>query len=139
MNEAVQESHEGKRRVESTWPVHRIHYEKNKYIYDLYFKNGSITKSLYDWLVEAKIADANLHAKWKKPGYEKLCNSLCISKSGHNYQATCACRVPLKKRSADRRMPCVTSGCISCCSSDNGAPIWWDSPPSLWKDVDGDQ
>lgn len=31
MKDAVNESHEGKRKHESTWPIHRIHWEKSRY------------------------------------------------------------------------------------------------------------
>lgn len=149
----MESPHEGKRKAESLWLVHRIHYERNRYIFDLYYKvrvtlahfifnvfltvsqKHQITKELYDWLVAEKIADAQLHAKWKKPGYEKLCSLLAISKAGHNYGAVSVCRIPLKERPVDRRAPSVETGCISCCSSDPGAPIWWDAPTSLWKDI----
>lgn len=30
LKEAVNEPHEGKRKAESQWPIHRIHYEKNR-------------------------------------------------------------------------------------------------------------
>jgi bud site selection protein 31 len=30
MKDAVNESHEGKRKHESTWPIHRIHWEKSR-------------------------------------------------------------------------------------------------------------
>eukprot|EP01123_Difflugia_compressa_P015285 TRINITY_DN8497_c0_g1_i1.p1 TRINITY_DN8497_c0_g1~~TRINITY_DN8497_c0_g1_i1.p1 ORF type:complete len:165 (-),score=30.44 TRINITY_DN8497_c0_g1_i1:191-685(-) len=136
MKEAVEEPHEGKRKTESLWKVHKVHYERNRYIYDLYYKNKQISKKLFDWLVDEKIADGNLIAKWRKPGYEKLCSLLAISKRGHNYGTTSICRIPLKDRPPDRRAPCVETGCISCCSSDFGTPIWWDAPVSLWKDVD---
>jgi len=136
MKDAVEEPHEGKRKAESLWKVHRIHYERNRYIYDLCSKQADISKKLLDWLIEEKIADGNLIAKWKKPGYEKLCSLMAISRKGHNYGAVSVCRIPLKQRSLDRRAPCVETGCISCCSSDFGSPIWWDAPPSLWRDID---
>jgi len=135
MKEAVDAPHEGKRKAESLWMVHRIHYERNRYIYDLYYTKEQISKQLYEWLIEEKIADSNLIAKWKKPGYEKLCSLVAISKQGHNYSAVSVCRIPLKERAMDRRGPSVETGCISCCSCDSGAPIWWDAPPTLWRDI----
>lgn len=62
------ESHEGKRIVESTWPVFRIHHQRSRYIYDLYYKRKIISRDLYDYLLKNKYADANLIAKWKKVG-----------------------------------------------------------------------
>ena len=76
------------------------------------------------------------YSNYLQPGYEKLCSLLAVSKRTHNYGTTSMCRVPLKDRPLDRRAPAVETGCISCCSSDVGAPIWWDSPATLWKDVD---
>lgn len=60
------ESHEGKRIVETTWPVFRIHHQRSRYIYDLYYKRKLISRDLYDYLLKNKYADGNLIAKWKK-------------------------------------------------------------------------
>ena len=48
------------------WPV------GSRYIYDLYYEKEAISKQLYDWLLKNNYADANLIAKWKKQGYEKV-------------------------------------------------------------------
>ena len=45
----------------------------SRYIYDLYYEKEAISKPLYDWLLKNGYADANLIAKWKKQGYEKVC------------------------------------------------------------------
>lgn len=45
----------------------------SRYIYDLYYEKEAISKQLYDWLLKNNYADANLIAKWKKQGYEKVC------------------------------------------------------------------
>ncbi|PVU88453.1 hypothetical protein BB561_005850 [Smittium simulii] len=66
MRDAENEPHEGKRRVESVWPIMRLHHQKSRYIYDLYYKREAISKELYDYCLQKKIADANLIAKWKK-------------------------------------------------------------------------
>lgn len=63
------EPHEGKRIVESAWPVFRIHHQRSRYIYDLYYKRKAISRELYDYLVKHKYADANLIAKWRKVGW----------------------------------------------------------------------
>ena len=44
-----------------------------------------------------KFADPNLIAKWKKPGYERLCCLMCIQQKNHNFNTTCICRVPKDK------------------------------------------
>lgn len=35
----MDDPHEGKRKCESNWDIHRIHWKKNRFIYDLYYKN----------------------------------------------------------------------------------------------------
>lgn len=44
----------------------------SRYIYDMYYEREAISKQLYDWLLKNGYADANLIAKWKKQGYEKV-------------------------------------------------------------------
>ncbi|KAK6025377.1 G10 protein [Ostertagia ostertagi] len=76
MREAETDPHEGKRRTETLWPIFRIHHQRTRYIYDLFYKREAISRELYEFCLAAKIADAQLIAKWKKQGYENLC---CLS------------------------------------------------------------
>ena len=46
MKEAVNEEHEGKRKNELTWKIHRIHWEKNRFIYDLKYVRKAISQEL---------------------------------------------------------------------------------------------
>lgn len=96
MRDAENESHEGKRKAESLWPIMRISHARSRYIYELYYKREAISRELYDWLLKEGYADAkyvfmckhnipchdiffcSLVAKWKKTGYEKLCCLRCI-------------------------------------------------------------
>ena len=55
LREAVDDPHEGKRKCEANWPIHRIHYERNRYIYDLYYKQQRISRELYEFLVREKV------------------------------------------------------------------------------------
>mmetsp|Transcript_1737 Transcript_1737/g.3958 ORF Transcript_1737/g.3958 Transcript_1737/m.3958 type:complete len:206 (+) Transcript_1737:85-702(+) len=126
MKDAVNESHEGKRKHETTWPIHRINYEKSRYVYELYYNKQEISRELYDFCIREKVVDGNLMAKWKKPGYEFLCSLAAINKGSTNFGTTSVCRVPLRLRSG-KIAPSVTTGCISCASCDKGAPIWWNS------------
>ena len=113
MRDAVNEDHEGKRKNENTWRIHRIHFEKNRFIFDLMYKRQAMSKELarasptartvhprlasyfkssfpplqYEYLVREKIADGGLIAKWRKPGYENLCSMLAIQKGDHNFGA----------------------------------------------------
>ena len=91
---------QGKRKNELTWKIHLIHWEKNRYIYNAYWVDSTMcaaltqrpsqtpccrpcpragcdqcnaaprSKPIYDYLIANKIADGDLIAKWKKPGYE---------------------------------------------------------------------
>lgn len=98
MKDAENASHEGKKRHEVHWPIFQISHQSmspkykkrvmgiwlgagSKYIYDLYYEKEAISKQLYDWLLKNKYADANLIAKWKKQGYEKVLFSLSLSLS----------------------------------------------------------
>eukprot|EP00466_Bigelowiella_natans_P009216 jgi/Bigna1/49042/estExt_Genewise1.C_380034 len=129
MKEAVEASHEGLRKNETTWPIIKYHWLRNRYIYESYYKKKRISRELFDWLVRNKVADGPLIAKWKKKGYEFLCSLLAIDKSASNFGTTSICRVPLSKRAQEQQvLPAVSIGCVSCASCDKGAPIWWDGP-----------
>ncbi|KAL4437469.1 hypothetical protein ABPG77_003450 [Micractinium sp. CCAP 211/92] len=131
MKDAVNEDTAGKRRNETTWKITRIHWEKNRFIYDLMYNRKVMSRELYDWLVREKIADGALIAKWRKPGYEILCSLLAIQKGNHNFGTTSHCRVPMRQRAAQQRItPDVQTGCICCASGDGrfGGPIWWNTP-----------
>lgn len=95
MRDAENESHEGKRKAESLWPIMRISHARSRYVYELYYKREAISRELYDWLLKEGYADPkyvlkffflfllltvldSLLAKWKKTGYEKLCCLRCI-------------------------------------------------------------
>eukprot|EP00322_Chrysochromulina_rotalis_P006666 CAMPEP_0115866736 /NCGR_PEP_ID=MMETSP0287-20121206/20407_1 /TAXON_ID=412157 /ORGANISM="Chrysochromulina rotalis, Strain UIO044" /LENGTH=261 /DNA_ID=CAMNT_0003321321 /DNA_START=12 /DNA_END=797 /DNA_ORIENTATION=+ len=133
LREAVDDPHEGKRKCEANWPIHRIHYERNRYIYDMYYRQQRISRDLYDFLVREKVVDAALISKWRKPGYEILCSMSAIQRSGTNFGTTSICRVPMAQR-AGQIMPSVTTGCVSCVSGDgiDGGPVWWTDPYTAW-------
>ena len=46
MKEAVNEEHEGRRKNELTWKIHRIHWEKNRFIYDLMYVRKVMSREL---------------------------------------------------------------------------------------------
>lgn len=60
MRDAENESHEGKRKTESLWPILRINHARSRHIYELYYKREAISRELYDWLLKQGYADA----KW---------------------------------------------------------------------------
>lgn len=94
---AETESHEGKRKQESLWPIFKIHHQKSRYIYDLFYRRKAISRELYNFCLDEKIADKNLIAKWKKSGYENLCCLRCIQTRDTNFGTNCICRVPKGK------------------------------------------
>ncbi|KAJ3266530.1 Component of the SF3b subcomplex of the U2 snRNP [Chytriomyces hyalinus] len=90
MRDAENESHEGKRKAETSWPIFRIHHQRSRYIYEMYYKRKAISKELYDYCVKMGHADENLIAKWRKTGYEKLCCLRCIQPRDTNFGTTYA-------------------------------------------------
>ena len=60
MREAELAPHEGKRKVETLWPIFKIHHQKSRYLYDLYHKRKTISKELYDYCLKNTLGDKNL-------------------------------------------------------------------------------
>lgn len=48
---AETEPHEGKRKVEALWPIFKIHHQKSRYIYDLFYRRKAISRGGLLWLV----------------------------------------------------------------------------------------
>mmetsp|Transcript_9593 Transcript_9593/g.39439 ORF Transcript_9593/g.39439 Transcript_9593/m.39439 type:complete len:208 (-) Transcript_9593:58-681(-) len=128
LRDAVNEDHSGKRKNELTWRITRLHWEKSRYVYDLFWRKKAISRELYEWLGREKVVDMPLMKQWRKQGYEKLCSLQAISTQNTNFGTTSICRIPLHKRHHAQLAPAATTGCVSCCSSDKGAPIWWNTP-----------
>lgn len=47
---AETEPHEGKRKVESLWPIFRLHHQRSRYIFDLFYKRKAISRGLVTFL-----------------------------------------------------------------------------------------
>ena len=118
MRDAENEPHEGKRKVESAWKILKLHHQRSRYIYELYYKKKEISRELYEYCLREKWADKYLIAKWKKPGYEKLCCLQCIQTKDTNFGTTCICRVPKSKLPPGKLVQCTTSGCRGCATGD---------------------
>lgn len=58
MRDAENETHEGKRKAEALWPIMRLNHARSRYIYELFYKRKAISRTLYDWLLKEKYADA---------------------------------------------------------------------------------
>ncbi|KAJ2855928.1 Component of the SF3b subcomplex of the U2 snRNP [Coemansia erecta] len=118
MREAENESTAGKRKVESPWSVMQVHHKRSRYIYDLFYKRKAIQRKLFNYCIKNGYGDANLIAKWRKQGFEKLCCLQCIQPRDTNYGTTCICRVPKGNLEDDRVVECVHCGCRGCASND---------------------
>jgi bud site selection protein 31 len=118
MREAESETHEGKRKKEALWPIFRIHHQRSRYVYEMYYKYKAISKEVYQYCLDEKIGDADLIAKWKKNGYEKLCCLACISSKDTAFGGTCICRVPMADRPNSKPIECSSCGCLGCASGD---------------------
>merc|ERR1712071_643088 len=114
MREAETDPHEGKRKVEALWPIFKIHHQRSRYIYDLFYKRKAISRELHNYCLKENIADQNLIAKWKKQGYENLCCLRCIQTRDTNFGTNCICRVPKSKMEEGKIVECVHCGCRGC-------------------------
>ena len=88
--------------AESQWPVHQINWQRSRYIYDLYYVYNKISREIYDYCVSNKIVDPALIAKWKKPGYERLCSTYAINPRNYKFGTVSICRVPKSSLTAVR-------------------------------------
>ena len=60
----------------------------------MFYKYKKISRELYEWCLREKLCDKGLCAKWKKPGYERLCSVQAIKTNNTNYGSVSICRVP---------------------------------------------
>lgn len=120
LREKMNEPHEGKRKCEALWPVHQINWQRSRYVYDLFYKYKRIPREVYDYCIKLKLVDANLIAKWKKPGYERLCSTFAINTKNYNYGTVSICRVPKHQLSDDQVIQEKHSGCRGCASGPGG-------------------
>jgi len=122
LRDKVNEGHEGMRRVESAWPVHQINWQTSRYIYDLYYTYEHISRDVYMYCIDNKLVDAALIAKWKKPGYERLCSTYAINTKNSKYGTVSICRVPRGGKhnngasTLEGSVENQTTGCLGCAS-----------------------
>ena len=118
LRDKVKETNAKMRKTEALWPVHQINWQKSRYIYDMYYTYGRITRPVYQYCLDQKLVDAALIAKWKKPGYERLCSTYVINPANYKFGTTSICRVPWKDRAPEQRGTAAdpTTGCLGCAS-----------------------
>lgn len=123
LRDKIKESNEKQRKTESVWPVHQINWQKSRYIYDMYYTYGRISRPVYDYCIQQKLIDAALIAKWKKPGYERLCSTYVINPSNYKFGTTSICRVPMWDRGTEQKTAQdPTTGCLGCASGKGAGP-----------------
>jgi bud site selection protein 31 len=121
LRDKVKESNMNQRKIESLWPIHQINWQKSRYIYDMYYTYQRISREVYQYCIDQKLVDAALIAKWKKPGYERLCSTYVINPSNYKFGTTSICRVPFHDRNEDQKYAKdPTTGCMGCASSSIG-------------------
>lgn len=103
---------------ENLWKILRLHHQISRYVYEMYYFKKGISKEVYKYCADNKLIDENLIAKWKKPGFEKLCCLNCAEKNNHNSGTSCICRVPKKDISIDTIFECKHCGCKGCVTYD---------------------
>jgi bud site selection protein 31 len=123
LRDKIKETNDKKRKTESMWPVHQISWQKSRYIYDLYYTYRRISREVYEYCVSQKLVDPALMAKWKKPGYERLCSTYVINPTNYKFGTTSICRVPLWDRGAEQKTAQdPTTGCWGCASGKGAGP-----------------
>ena len=116
MREAESESTEGKPRFETLWSVIRVNHQRSRYVFNLFNKEKSISRELYEYLVKQGYADGALMVKWRKSGFDSLCCLQCAT-GEHAKGGACLCRVPEKDRKSKvDDFQCKTCGCTGCAS-----------------------
>lgn len=111
------------------WKIHKLNWEKNKFIFDLRFRKKKLSTFTYRFLIQNFFIDYNLHILWRLKGYEILCSILVIS-IHDGFKNKSICRIPLLLRSSIKRIVMdINTGCISCANVDGikNKPIWWNS------------
>lgn len=120
LREKVNQPHEGLRKGESLWPVHQINWQRTRYVYDLYHVYKEISREVYDYCVRMKLVDAALMAKWKKPGYGRLCSTYVINPKNYKFGTVSICRVPKQHLAEGTVVEDVNTGCHGCASGPGG-------------------
>ncbi|CAM9283605.1 unnamed protein product [Chrysoparadoxa australica] len=120
LREKVNEPHEGMRKGESLYPVHQINWQRSRYIYDMFYVYKKISRQVYDYCLRQKLVDAPLVAKWKKPGYERLCSTYVINTKNYKFGTVSICRVPKHHLGPDTVVEDPNTGCLGCASGAGG-------------------
>ncbi len=116
----VAEACDSSHKTTAAWAIMRLHRERSRLVYDAFWTRHVISRRLYEWCVSpvgGAIADRELVAKWRRPGYEELCCLRCIQGSETFSGKVCVCRVPKGSLAEGRDIECVHCGCTGCTSA----------------------
>lgn len=86
----------------------------------MYYTYGRISREVYDFCIKNKLVDAALIAKWKKPGYERLCSTYAINPRNYKFGTVSICRVPKQCLAVGTQIEDPTTGCRGCASGPGG-------------------
>lgn len=89
-------------------------------MYDMFYLYHKISRDVYDFCIKNKIIDAALVAKWKKPGYERLCSTYVINPRNYKFGTVSICRVPKHCLAEGTYIEDATTGCHGCASGPGG-------------------
>jgi hypothetical protein len=82
----------------------------------MYYTYERISKEVYDYCITNKVVDASLIAKWKKPGYERLCSTYVINPRNYKFGTVSICRVPKHCLAPGTEIEDPMTGCRGCAS-----------------------
>ncbi|OHT01530.1 Pre-mRNA-splicing factor cwf14 [Tritrichomonas foetus] len=94
--------------------IQKANYRRTRALYYRRFIKKSISKELYNWIIEQNLVDKRLLQKWNEPGFENLCCLDCVG---------CVCHLPLEKDAkVDKK--CAHCFCHGCASTyTDGTPV----------------
>ena len=116
MKEAVNEEHEGKRKAELTWKINRIHWEKNRFIYDLMYQRKVLSRELVSSTGHLDIScqGCSLGSVYPNALACPCCVTQCADRPGSIKGRTCM----QDMRSCLHRLPCAVMASYACSTAE---------------------
>lgn len=112
---------QGNKRGENLWPIHQIDWQRTRYVHDMFYKFKRIDQATYDYCVRNKLINGPLSAKWREPGYEKLCSLHAIDSRNFSFGGVSICRTPRAKLvGRPEKVQYIFNGCLGCGSGEAG-------------------
>jgi bud site selection protein 31 len=86
----------------------------------MFYVYHRISREVYEYCIKNKLVDAALIAKWKKPGYERLCSTYVINPRNYKFGTVGICRVPKHCLAPGTTIEDPVTGCHGCASGPGG-------------------